>query len=238
MEVSNELKQMYGNYYLDEKVLQKRKISARQSVEHIVQLVSGRIYPSIIDIGAGDGSVLEELSLVDIGNEFHAVEISESGCSGMRAKKISKLVSITQFDGYKLPFNAKKYSLGLAIHVLEHVEHERAFLREIANSCDYLYVEVPLELTIEISRNIKIGAKYGHINYYNPAIFQNMLSTSGLEVVKFQVFSATLEYERFLSGALKGTLKFYLRSLALKLFPAIAPRFITYMGGALCRSRG
>lgn len=237
MEVSDDLKKMYGNYYLDEKVLKKRKIAARQTLEHINSLLPRKVYHSIIDIGAGDGSVLEELDKVNISDELHAVEISESGCATILAKKIGKVHSIKQFDGYKIPADNHQYELGLAIHVLEHVEHERAFLREIARTCDYLYIEVPLEMTLKVRNNMRIGSQYGHINYYNSATFQNLLTSCDLEIIAFDKFSASIEYEKFLSGAFKGGIKHWLRSRALKLYPDIAPLFITYMAGAYCRTR-
>lgn len=237
MEVSNELKKLYGDYYLDQKVLTKRKISARQSVAHIKSILPPQTYRSVIDIGAGDGSVLEELNNTDISNELHAVEISESGCACIQAKNIAKVHTIRQFDGYNIPAEDSQYEIGLAIHVLEHVEHERSFLHEMSRTCDYLYIEVPLELTLKLNRNIALGAQFGHINFYNPTIFQNLLRTCNLEILSFKVFSASLEYEQLLSGTFKGAIKHYIRSIALKFFPRVAPKFITYMGGAYCRVR-
>lgn len=237
MEVSNDLKEMYGDYYLDEKVLMKRRIGARQSVDHIKSILPSRVYRSVIDIGAGDGSVLEELDKANISNELHAVEISESGCACIQEKKIGSVRSINQFDGYNIPVSDRYFELGLAIHVLEHVEHERAFLREVSRACEYLYIEVPLELTMKVRSNIQLGARFGHINYYNAATFQNLLASCNLEILAFKTFAASGEYEKFLSGPIGGAIRHYVRCGALKIFPNAAPNFITYMGGAYCRAR-
>jgi len=238
MEVSSDLKVMYGDYYLNEKVLMKRKISARQSIEHIKKLLPHRNYLSVIDIGAGDGSVLEELDKTNISNELHAVEISESGFNCMQSKKIGKLRSVRQFDGYNIPLansEGLNYELGLAIHVLEHVEHERAFLYEISKKCDYLYIEVPLELNINLNRNIKSGVQYGHINYYNSATFRNLLGSCNLEILNFKILTPSLDYEKFINGSLGGTIKHSFRCGVLNLLPNMAPLFFTYMAGAYCR---
>lgn len=237
MEVSEKLKNMYGDYYFDEMVLMKRQIAARQTVDHLHSILPNKSFLSVIDIGAGDGSVLEVLCRTNIANELHALEISESGCACIQGKKISKVCSINKFDGYKITADSGCYELGLAIHVLEHVEHERAFIREIARICDFLYIEVPLEMTLKVKRNIRIGSKYGHCNYYNVATFRNLLMSCDLEILAFGTFSASSEYEKFISGTFKGAIKHFLRSLALKVFPSIAPTFITYMGGAYCRLR-
>jgi ubiquinone/menaquinone biosynthesis C-methylase UbiE len=237
MEVSNNLKEMYGDYYLNQKVLLKRKIAGQQTLYHIKMLLPDRTYRSVIDIGAGDGSVLEELDKTSISNELHAVEISESGCASIRSKKIPKLTSVQQFDGYNIPANKAYYELGLLVHVLEHVEHERALLHEAARVCEYIYIEVPLELTLKLSKNIEIASKYGHINFYNSEVFVNLLTSSGLEILNLQIFSASLNYEKFLDGALKGSIKYTLRSAFLRLFPRVAPNFVTYIAGAYCRVR-
>ena len=239
MEISRELKVMYSDYYLDQKVLKKRNITAQQSIHNIKKIIPFRTYKSVIDIGAGDGSVLEKLANYGITSELHAVEISESGVSCIQAKKIGNLHSVRQFDGYTIPprpdSNDLNYELGLAIHVLEHVEHERAFLNEISKKCDYLYIEVPLELTINLNRNMQRGIPFGHINYYNSATFRNLLESSNLEIIEFKILTASLDYEIFISGKIRGRIKSIFRSCLLKLFPSIAPIFLTYMAGVYCK---
>jgi ubiquinone/menaquinone biosynthesis C-methylase UbiE len=237
MEIRADLKKLYGDYYLNDTVLIKRRIAARQTLEHLNLILPRKDYGSILDIGAGDGSVLEELNNANIGDKLHAVEISESGCNSIRKKALNKVCSVEQFDGYNIPAEEGQYELGLAVHVLEHVEHERTFLYEISRTCKYLYIEVPLELTLNVNKNINISSHFGHINFYNAYTFQNLLNSCGLEVLEFKQFPPTLEYEIFLGGAVKGRLKHLIRKLALKLAPKVAPLFITYMGSAYCRLR-
>lgn len=234
MEVSGSLKKLYDTYYEDEKVLIKRKIAARQTVDHINLILPRRSYRSIIDIGAGDGAVLQEINRLNICHELHAVEISESGCASIKDKKIPNLCTVCIFDGYKIPLTSNRYELGLATHVLEHVEHERAFIKELSQTCDFVYIEVPLELTFNLTRNIRVSTKYGHINYYNISTFNNLLGSCGLKVLSTKLFTASMEYEIFLSGNFKGKIKYYVKKIALIAFPRIAPFFFTYMGGAYC----
>ena len=237
MEVNDDLKKLYSDYYHDEKVIMKRKVAARQTLDHLNSILPRRNYHSIIDVGAGDGSVLEEIEKANIGEVLHAVEISESGCACIKEKNLAKLQSVNQFDGYKIPGNHLEFELGIAIHVLEHVEHERAFILEMARTCEYLYIEVPLELTFKVRRNVQIGAQFGHINYYNGVTFQNLLKSCGLEVLEYRAFSTSPDYENLLGGRFKGGMKHGLRSVALNMFPNIAPWMITYMGGAYCKSQ-
>lgn len=235
MNSSSDLIQMYKDYYLDQNVLIKRRIAARQSVDHLRLLLPRHNYRSLIDIGAGDGSVLVELDKLNITNQLHAVEISESGCASIRQKNIRSVKSINQFNGYHIPVADRSFELGLAMHVLEHVEHERAFLCEISRVCDFLYIEVPLELTFRLSNNIKSSRSFGHINFYNEAIFRNLLSTVNLEILNFKRFTASIEYESHISNWPKSHMKYSIKTAALKYLPSCSHFFFTYMAGAFCR---
>lgn len=93
--------------------------------------------------------------------------------------EVPGLKSLDVFDGYHIPHSDKSFDLGLAIHVVEHVEHERMFLMEAARVCKQLYIEVPLEHTRNLNRAIRMSGPYGHINFYTPLTFENLLNTSG-----------------------------------------------------------
>lgn len=235
MKISDKLNDVYSDYYHSEKVLNKRVISARQTVAHIMDIVPKKHFRSIIDIGAGEGSVLQSLDESGLADELYAVEISQSGCDSIKGRNLKSLKSVEMFDGYSIPAADKTYELGLAAHVLEHVEYERPFLQEIARVCDYVYVEVPLELTLNIERSIRMASPYGHLNFYTPATLGNMLQTAGLDVLDLRVYANSLEYETFVSGKLKGRINNFIRTSALKLAPKRAPFLMTYIGGALCR---
>lgn len=234
MKISDKLISEYDDYYLNQKVLEKRQLTARQTVNHIRSILSHRTCDSILDVGAGDGSVLQELDKSRLTNHLHAVEISDSGYGCIINKKLNSLRSVEKFDGYNIKSKDKTYDLAIAIHVLEHVEHERMFLQEICRVGKIAYIEVPLELTLSVKRSIKISGRYGHINYYTPSTFENLLTTSGLQVIDLQVFANSMEYEVYVSGRFLGGLKNRLRRILLWIMPDYAPFMMTYMAGALC----
>jgi len=234
MEVRQTLGDLYRDYY-DGAVAAKRAIAARQTVSHLFDLLPHRPYHSVIDIGAGEGAVLAELEKHAFATELHALEISESGINAIRSRHLKTLRAVDRFDGYRMPERAQRFSVGLAAHVLEHVEHERAFIRAIVEAAELVYIEVPLEHTVNVERAIRLSGPYGHINFYTPETFQNLLKTSSAEVVKFRVFANSLEYERFVSGTLVGTIKYLLRVGMLRLFPSLATRRMTYLAAAVCR---
>jgi predicted TPR repeat methyltransferase len=235
MKTSDRLGEMYADYYDDPRVLQKREITARQTAQHIASMLPAPPYGSLLDVGAGEGSVLEELSRRNFTDELHAVEISESGVETIRSKGIPRLRSVGRFDGYRIDVAPGTYDLGTAVHVLEHVEHERAFIEEVTRVCDLVYIEVPLELTARVRRAIRKSGPYGHINFYNLATFENLLRTAGAEVLDIQVFAHSREYEVHVSGQRSGPLKYALRSNLLRLSPLVATQAMMYLAGAVCR---
>lgn len=233
MSQSSELQEFYENYY-DDNVSRKREITARQTVDHIVSLVKGQALGSVLDVGAGDGAVLEEIERRGLASEMHAVEISGSGIERINKRNLKTLKSVQGFDGYKLPFPDDSFDTALLIHVLEHVEHERLLLREIARVARRCYIEVPLEHTMRLRRSIAVSKPFGHINYYTAGTFENILDTSGLKPVSIGVFAHSKPYETFLSGSVIGTAKYAIRSKALAIVPSLAPRMFAYLGAAYC----
>ena len=162
MKVESTLEKIYENYYEpNPSLFIKRAISARQAVSHMLSMLPNRPYASLLDIGAGEGSVLAELNSRSFAKEYHAVELSRSGVAAIERRAIAPLRSIRQFDGYHVEAPDHGYEIGAAIHVLEHVEHERAFIREVVRVCNIAYIEVPLELTGSVDDFIRAGRPYG-----------------------------------------------------------------------------
>ncbi|MER8767312.1 class I SAM-dependent methyltransferase [Mesorhizobium sp. M0960] len=225
---------IYDDYYAGDKVHAKREIASVQSVDHVKEFVQGEIFDTILDIGGGEGAVLDKLNKRGFGKTLAAVEISSSGIEAINSRKIPNLESVLHFDGYHIPHPDKSFDLGLAIHVVEHVEHERMFLREAARVCKKLYIEVPLEHTRDLSKAIRMSGPYGHINFYTTQTFENLLKTSGLKVERLKAFGQSLPYEQYLAGRSKGWLKYQIRTGLLKVAPKTAMRSMAYMAGALC----
>lgn len=236
MSSSDALLSMYDDYYGDAVVAQKRAIAARQTFGHIEAITRGETFNSVLDIGAGEGAVLSQLSAHGFGKVLNAVEISGSGIEAIKHRNIPNLAKVDKFDGYHIPHPDRSIDLGLAVHVVEHVEHERMFLNEAKRVCKKLYVEVPLEHTRNLRRAIHLSGPYGHINFYTPLSFENLLKTSGLKVERMMVFPHDLAYEQLLAGKTRGWLKYQARRGLLKLNEPLAVRNLVYMAGALCTS--
>ena len=233
MQLSSNLKQLYDNYYIEGKIdLQtKRDLTAIQSVKNFKNLFPNKRFNKLIDIGAGDGNTLSILSQEKLADELYAIEISTSGINKIKEKAITNLIKVELFDGYKIMEESTTFDIGIALHVLEHVEHERVFISEIARVCKYIYIEVPLEDTFSIEKAILVSSKYGHINFYRTPTLKALMESCSLKVLKFNIFSHSKEYEILLYGNFSGTLRYYIKKLFLILSPKLATFFFTYTCG-------
>jgi ubiquinone/menaquinone biosynthesis C-methylase UbiE len=224
---------LYSGYYQGN-ALAKRERSAAQTVDQMQRVLGDLVVDKLIDVGAGEGSVLQQIGRRGLARELHATEISASGVAAIKTKEIPLLFAVQVFDGYKIPYADKHFDLAITIHVLEHVEHERLFLREIGRVSRRAYIEVPLEHGFRIRRSIAAGTQYGHINFYMKATLRSLLESSGLTVTECGVFASSLKYEQCISGRAKGWFKHLVRTAALQVAPSLAPWFVAYNGYALC----
>src|SRR5690242_3700045 len=170
---SGSVAEFYDGYYSESEPSEWRILGGRDKGGRLVQLCSDVPHQTVLEVGAGDGSVIADLAQRGFGERLTAVEISDTGLALLKNRSIPRLEAAHKFDGYHLPFEDNSFDLAYAVHVLEHVEHERIFLREAARVASVLYIEVPLEATVRVSR--AIDNDIGHINFYNRHILRGLL---------------------------------------------------------------
>lgn len=227
---------LYKRYYDSGTVTAKRGMSARDALQHIRSIVGPDSFNRVVDVGAGEGSLLQILDDSKFARELYALEISPSGLQAIRARNLNSLVDAKPFDGYEIPYDDKFFDLAILCHVLEHVEHERILLRELRRVARRIVIEVPLEHGFRIGRKIAISSRYGHINYYLPETALNLLATSGLRVLRSQICCSSLVYEQHVAGRTRGLITSSLRRTALRVAPRMAPWIFTYIFAAYCES--
>jgi ubiquinone/menaquinone biosynthesis C-methylase UbiE len=180
--ISGNVKDAYDEFYQQHDEAW-RMMGARYKAEHIVAVCKGKTFNRVLEVGAGDGSILKYLADVNFAPEYHAVEISASGVEHIKARAITNLKSVQEFDGYRLPFDDNSFDLVILSHVLEHVEHERILLREIKRVALHTVIEVPLDYRAGVDKRIKHFMAYGHINVYTPTSLRYLLRTEGFDVI-------------------------------------------------------
>jgi 2-polyprenyl-3-methyl-5-hydroxy-6-metoxy-1,4-benzoquinol methylase len=236
MKLDEKYKTLYSDYYKEGSsgdLSIKRQITADETAAHFLSFFKQPKFTSLVDIGAGDGSTLLSLARLNIAEEFAAFEISQSGLDEIRAQNIKNLNKAELFDGYHLSIEPDFYDVGIAAHVLEHVEHERLFLKEFSRVSRVCYLEVPLENTLNITKAIQSGEKYGHINFYNPETLLSLIKSSDLILLKHQIFQHSYAYERLIGGRLRGFIKYVIKKIALTVSPKIATILFAYTAGVL-----
>lgn len=236
MKLGDKYKNLYSDYYQKDSssfLATKRQMTSDETAAHFMSFFKNPSFKNLVDIGAGDGSTISSLNDYGTINEFGAFEISQSGIDEIQKLKIENLIKIEIFDGYNIPLEKDHYEVAIAAHVLEHVEHERLFINEFSRISMLSYIEVPLENTLKVSKAIKTGEKFGHINFYNPEILVNLIDTCGLNVLKYKIFQHSYKYETLISGTIVGSIKYLVKKIALMLSPKLATTFFAYTAGIL-----
>jgi ubiquinone/menaquinone biosynthesis C-methylase UbiE len=180
--VKDNYKAKYSSQYSDQ-TDEWRRLGAIRKSKNILEITKGEVFKRVLEVGAGDGSILKYLSEQNFSNEFYAVEISESGLKQIVSKEIKHLVNAQLFDGYHLPFADKFFDLVILTHVLEHVEHERLLLRELHRVAHKVVLEVPKDYRFAADKKIKHFLSYGHINIYTPTFLKFLVLTERFEVL-------------------------------------------------------
>lgn len=181
--ISDNVKTAYDEFYQKHDEAW-RMLSAKFKAQHIMDVCREHAFNKVLEVGAGDGSILKTLADHNFALEYHAVEISESGVEHIKTRNITNLKSVQVFDGYHLPFGDNSVDLIILSHVLEHVEHERLLLRELKRVARYFVIEVPRDYKQGVDDRIKHFLAYGHINVYSPTSLRYLLRTEGFEIEK------------------------------------------------------
>ncbi len=221
--VSDDLKAHYDGYY--EGQSEWRHLGAIDKSANIRRAwthANPRHAPGrVLEIGCGDGSVLEQLGTVS-GWDVQGVDISASGVSAAQSRGVVAEV----FNGETLPFENRSFDLVVMTHVVEHLENPRHLLREAARVAKFVFVEVPLERHWRTKKNFA-WTSLGHINPYDALLIRHLVQSCGMAVCVEFTTNPSRAVHRYQSGR-KGELKWIVREMSLKIYPALARRLFSY----------
>jgi len=230
---SDKLIQNYSHYY-DAGPTEWRRLGALDKARNIRTLAQSLPHSTILEIGAGDGAVLAQLSQDAFGDHYHAVEISQSAVDVIRARAIPRLVECQLFDGYNTAYANKQFDLVILTHVLEHVEHPRMLLAEANRLAKHVFVEVPLEDNARLKHDFVWDA-VGHINFYSPRTIRHLVQSCGLQVLNQITVNPSYASYRHLNPR-KAFFHYWAKQMLLKATPSIATKILTYNGALIARS--
>jgi ubiquinone/menaquinone biosynthesis C-methylase UbiE len=210
------------------------RLGAIDKAGNAVRLCEGIPHASILEVGAGEGAILGQLSEFDFGDHYTAIEVSESGLEAIRGRNLSKLVECQLFDGEHIPYADGQFDLAILSHVVEHVENPRKLLYEAKRVARHVFVEVPLEHSLLLPRDF-VADDLGHINPYSLKTIRWLLQSCDLEVLDEFVTNRSRETYTF-HGDRLGSLKYWIKQTTLRAFPSLARSIWTYHCSLLCRS--
>ncbi|MEQ9449090.1 MAG: class I SAM-dependent methyltransferase, partial [Rhodospirillaceae bacterium] len=154
-----------------------RDLGAKYKAKNLMEVCNRADFKPrrILEVGAGEGSVLKHMSDAGFGEELHALEIANSGVEVIRSRNIPSVKSVEWFDGYSIPYEDDAFDAVILCHVLEHVEYERILLREVRRVAPYCILEVPLDYHDGIDERYEHCLSYGHINVYSTTLIRFLL---------------------------------------------------------------
>lgn len=153
----------------------------------------------VLEVGAGDGSILKFLDKNNFTDELYALEISPSGVECIKSRKLASLKSVKQFNGYTIPFEDDFFDLVVLSHVIEHVEYPRALIREIKRVSKYQVVEIPCDYSGDVDQKVDHFLSYGHINIYTPPLLKFFLKSEGLKIIYDRPSPMPVEISTFIN---------------------------------------
>lgn len=228
--VSSNLKAMYDGYY--DGPSEWRWLGAVAKAANITQLCQGYPHNTILDVGCGEGSILQRLSDLRFGGELYGLEISTSGVEATLHRNIPRLAECAVFDGYHIPYDDGQFDLAILSHVVEHLEFPERLLGEAARVARLVCVEIPLEDNALAKLGI-IPYGTGHLCYYSPKTFRALLERSALTILAQRTVNSTYRQYVHLYGK-KGAAVYFAKEFALALAAPLATRLMTFNCATLC----
>jgi ubiquinone/menaquinone biosynthesis C-methylase UbiE len=181
-----------------------RDLGAKFKAKNLVEVCNraGFRPKRVLEVGAGEGSVLKHLDGLGFGEEFHALEISRSGIEALKERGIPAVKQVGWFNGYEIPYEDDSFDVVILCHVLEHVEYERVLLRELRRVAPRHLIEVPLDYRPGVDNNYAHCLSYGHINVYSPTLMRFLLRSEGFTIdqeLLTIVHEEVMEYNEFVN---------------------------------------
>jgi|SRR5579864_845425 SAM-dependent methyltransferase len=210
-----------------------RSLGAIDKCANIRNLCAHVSHENVVEIGCGDGALIERLSSVRFSSRYTGLEISSTALERARQKHLAG-VNFELFDGYATRFADQQFDLAILSHVVEHVEHPRQLLYEALRVARTVFVEVPLEDTLRLPRDFVFNS-IGHINFYNVATIRSLVQSCGARILVARLSHSSKSTYEYRLGRIKGALAHGLKEAGIRHMSAIVPRFLTYHYALTCQ---
>jgi len=214
--IKEDFKTAYQEFYANNDVAW-RMLGAKYKAQHIVEVCKSIQPKKVLEVGAGDGSILHFLNEWNFAPEIYALEIAPSGVEKIKERRLKNLKDVQVFDGYKIPYPDDSFDLIILAHVLEHVEHERMLIRELKRVAKHIVIEVPRDYSFGVDQRLDHFLAYGHINMYTPTLLRFLLKSEGLDIVVDKSSIISPEVTLFNNYINRNVKKSFLKTFKVKL---------------------
>ncbi|MEM0963953.1 MAG: class I SAM-dependent methyltransferase [Bacteroidota bacterium] len=174
--------------------------TARPKADSIVHLLrrSGLAPHSVLEIGAGTGAVIGAIRSLGVGTLHYAVDFSEHAIQKLHEAEPRVVAAVADVTETPDPFGSGPYDLGIASHVIEHLEQPGHFLRALRDvPMGHLVAEVPLEdLLVGRLKSVVMDRSTnaaGHVQFFTRRSFLRLLDRSGWAVHHVRVYAPVLD---------------------------------------------
>jgi SAM-dependent methyltransferase len=152
-----------------------RRLVAR-FLARVGDLVEAQRPRGVLEVGCGEGAVIESLAGRLPAVRFHGVELDPAALRRGRAR--CPAVSFLQADACALPFPARSYDLVLCLEVLEHLPEPERALRELRRVARHgCLVSVPHEPYFRLGNALRgrhlgrLGNPSDHVQHWGSRDF-------------------------------------------------------------------
>ena len=135
---------------------------------------------SILDVGAGEGFILQKLHDNAIGKKLEGIEYMDEAIA--LGKVMHPQIHLKQGDIYHLPHKDNSFDVVICSEVLEHLENLQEALQELVRvSKRYCVLSVPNEPYFTLQRIargknlLKLGDHPEHIQHWTSGAFRNFV---------------------------------------------------------------
>ncbi len=143
---------------------------------------------SILDVGCGEGFILERLYRANIGEKNIGIDFLEKAVE--IGKKERPHLDLRVGDIYKIPFKDNSFDLVICSEVLEHLQDPKKALSELHRvTKKYIILSVPNEPLFRVANFIRgknltrLGNDIEHVQHWSGESFERFVSE------KFNVFT-------------------------------------------------
>jgi len=227
LRVGKQFADNYAEYYsVRDDLGEWRRLGAIDKAQNIVELCAAFPHEQVLEVGCGDGAVLQRLAGVGFGKRFTGIDISQSAIRAANDRQIEH-AQFEQFDGQDIPFATGSFDLAILTHVLEHVEYPRKLIYEASRIARNVFVEVPLEDNMRLPRDFALDA-VGHINFYKSKSIRRLVQSCGAKIICTKLTHSSLPLYVYRKGKVWGSATYWLKELGLKSVPLLMTHLLTY----------